>query len=91
MPISGKALACVKGQTLGLNYRSNQHMGTGIYQLICMIEIFIKKSQMIHFMRSRATPAGGAENLVDKLNQKPELPSVSECPEKDGDGQKLYN
>ena len=46
---------------------------------------------MIHFMRSRPTTAGGAENLVDKLNQKPELPSVSECPEKDGDGQKLYN
>ena len=44
---------------------------------------------MIHFMRSRPTTAGGAENLVDKLNQKPELPSVSECSEKDGDRKKL--
>ena len=91
MPISGKAHVCVKRQTPGLNYRSSQNLGTGIYQHICMIEIFIKKSQMIHFMRPRATTAGGAENLVDKLNQKPELPSVSECPMKDGDGQKLYN
>ena len=89
MPISGKAHVCVKRQTPGLNYRSSQNLGTGIYQHICMIEIFIKKSQMIHFMRPRATTAGGAENLVDKLNQKPELPSVSECPEKDGDRKKL--
>ena len=42
---------------------------------------------MIHFRRSQATTAEGAENLSDKSKQQQDLPSVSECPEKDGDRQ----
>ena len=75
---TGKAHGCVKGQTPGSKHRSKQHLDRGKY---------LNVPGLIHFIRSRVATAEREDKPSDKSNQKKELQSIAECPEKDGDMQ----